>query len=165
MLMNFWKHPLPITSFESFFFHEYPHPHGEEKISVNKEVLLWWKAIINFFGCLHLLFFLFRGDGRQKKRDNFLHVRAEQLLFVSGKINCIPRELISEVIYVGTSLGGGHNIYVANIHAANGCYPRRVFFFIISFLLQFFLNYAESIDNVHKKIKKDKKLHVVSVHG
>lgn len=49
------------------FFHGHPHPHGEEKIPVNKEVLLWWKAIINFFGCLHLLFFLFRGDGRQKK--------------------------------------------------------------------------------------------------
>lgn len=67
----------------------------------------------------------------KKKGDNFLHVRAEQLLFVSGKINCIPRELISEVIYVGTSLGGGHNIYVANIHAANGCYPRRVFFLLL----------------------------------
>lgn len=38
--------------------------------------------------------------------------------------------------------------------------------FFISFLLQFFLNYAESIDNVYKKLKKeDEKLHVVSVHG
>lgn len=93
-------------------------------------------------------------------------MRAEQLLFVSGKINCIPRELISEVIYVGTSLGGGHNIYVANIHAANGCYPRRVFFFYYYlFLITVFLELCRKyIDNVHKKIKKIK-LHVVSVHG
>ena len=112
-----------------------------------------------------MLFFSLQKRWRTKKGDNFLHVRAEQLLFVFGKINCIPCELISEVIYVGTSLGGGHNIYASNIHAANGCYPRSVLF--ISSLLQFFLNYAESIDNALKKSKEKKegggrrKLHVL----
>lgn len=114
-----------------FFFIPILTPTGKKKFQWTKEVLLWWKAIINFFGCLHLLFFLSLEETEEKKkRDNFLHVRAEQLLFVFGKINCIPRELISEVIYVGTSLGGGHNIYVANIHAANGCYPRRICVFL-----------------------------------
>lgn len=104
-------------------------PRGEKKFQRTKKCCCGRKAIINFFWTSSFaVFFPLHMRGR-KKKYNFLHVREEQLLFVFGKINCILRELISEVIYVGTSLGGDTIFMFRTFLPQMAAIQGKVFFF------------------------------------